>query len=84
MTNLMITPTAAPCSRNEASPFPLPVSPSAGWPMGVAAAGHVSAGVASHVAMTVDLVSYLKTDRDRRPTTIGAAKQARPPRGIPR
>lgn len=84
MTNLMITPMAALCSRNEASSFPVPVSLSAVWWNGTTAAGQVSAGVASHVAMTVDLGSYLKTDRDRRPTTIGAAKQARPPRGIPR
>jgi hypothetical protein len=69
----------------SASSFVLPAVRTA-WPTATATAGHVSAGyvgTGSHLGMTA-VVPVVSNDRDLRPMTIGATKQARPPRGVPR
>jgi hypothetical protein len=77
--NQTITPMAALRSRAAASIL----LPTTEWFALPATAGHVSAG-AIGVGMPVNRVSVTKTDPDLRPTAVGTAKQARPPRGIPR
>jgi hypothetical protein len=81
--NQTITPMAALRSRAAASIL----LPTTEWFAQPATAGHVSAGaigVGTQAGMPVNLVSVTKTDPDLRPTAVGTAKQARPPRGIPR
>ena len=50
----------------------LPASAGMSWPGAAGAPAHV------------ELVPVSKNDRTFRPAAIGAAKQARPPRGVPR
>jgi hypothetical protein len=85
MKNQTITPMAALRSRTAVSfSLPTPV-----WTLPTATAGHVSAGavgvgVSAHLGMSTTFVPVVKTDPDLRPNAIATAKQARPPRGIPR
>jgi hypothetical protein len=84
MNDFMNASTATP--RFPSAPSSVLPAVRASWPTVAATAGHVSAayvGTGSHLGMTA-VVPVASVDRDLRPTAIGAAKQARPPRGVPR
>ncbi|MGH8960206.1 MAG: hypothetical protein ACRDWT_03220 [Jatrophihabitantaceae bacterium] len=85
MNNQLITPMAALRSGAAVS-FRVPADVPAAWPTETATAGHVSAGFVGTgvvVGMSAGQGS-VQTDPVLRPTAIDTAKQARPPRGIPR
>lgn len=71
--------TAAPRTRS-ASSFAMPADHPASWQLETTTARHLAAGNAGMVRV----VPFMTDAVDLRPITTGAAKQAAPPRGVPR
>ena len=83
MVTTMTTPTAAPRTRSVSS-FVLPLDHPATWRLETTTTAHRSARNAGTFAAMARVVPFVTTAFDLRPITTGAAKQAAPPRGVPR